>query len=370
MAFDISAMLAHLIEVRGSDLHLTVNTAPRVRVDGALRPTPFPVVTAEDLELVLAATLPTDRMEEFQAFGDTDFSLSLSTVGRFRGNASRQRGTAAIVLRRVLPNAVSAAKLGLPLVVTRLAEEQRGLVLVTGPTGSGKTTTLAAVVDHINTTRAAKIVTLEDPIEVLHPDKRSIVCQREIGNDTPDYVQGMRRVLRQDPDVILIGEMRDPETVGAALAAAQTGHLVLSTLHTTNATETINRIIDFFPPHQQHQTRLAIASALKGVISQRLIPTADGSGRVPAVEAMVVTGRIAARIVDPGTPGDSIEQQIAGGEYQGMQTFDQSLFALVKDGIVTLREAMAAATNSHDLLISLQAAGIARLNTGRPRDDA
>jgi twitching motility protein PilT len=301
-------------------------------------------------------------MEEFEVSGDTDFSLSLSEVGRFRGNASRQRGTAALVLRRVLPSAVKAVDLGLPPVVTRLAEEHRGLVLVTGPTGSGKTTTLAAMVDHINSTRAAKIVTLEDPIEVLHADKRAIICQREIGNDTPDYIQGMRRALRQDPDVILIGEMRDTETVSAAVAAAQTGHLVLSTLHTTNATETINRIIDFFPPHQQHQTRLAIAAVLKGVISQRLIPVANGGGRVPAIEAMVVTGRIAARILDPSATGDSIEEQIAAGEYQGMQSFDQSLFKLVKDGVITLREALPNATNSHDLLLSLQAAGIARVD--------
>jgi twitching motility protein PilT len=218
------------------------------------------------------------------------------------------------------------------------------------------------MVDHINSTRAAKIVTLEDPIEVLHADKRAIICQREIGNDTPDYIQGMRRALRQDPDVILIGEMRDTETVSAAVAAAQTGHLVLSTLHTTNATETINRIIDFFPPHQQHQTRLAIAAVLKGVISQRLIPVANGGGRVPAIEAMVVTGRIAARILDPSATGDSIEEQIAAGEYQGMQSFDQSLFKLVKDGVITLREALPNATNSHDLLLSLQAAGIARVD--------
>jgi len=190
------------------------------------------------------------------------------------------------VLRRVLPAAMSVLDLGLPPIVTRLAEEHRGMVLVTGPTGSGKTTTLAAMIDHINQTRSANIITIEDPIEILHPDKRSVVCQREIGTDTRDYAQAMRRVLRQDPDVILIGEMRDVETVSAALMAAETGHLVLSTLHTTNATETVNRIVDFFPPFQQQQIRLTLAGVLKGVVSQRLVPHASGEGRVPAIEAM------------------------------------------------------------------------------------
>jgi twitching motility protein PilT len=280
-------------------------------------------------------------------------------LGRFRGNAFRQRGTAAIVLRRVLPAAMSALDLGLPPIVTRLAEEHRGMVLVTGPTGSGKTTTLAAMIDHINQTRAANIITIEDPIEVLHPDKRSIVCQREIGTDTRDYSQAMRRVLRQDPDVILIGEMRDQETVHAALGAAETGHLVLSTLHTTNATETINRIVDFFPPFQQQQIRMTLAGVLKGVVSQRLVPRASGQGRAPAIEAMVVTGRIADRIVDPnGAGGESIEELIADGEYHGMQTFDQSLFALFKSGEVTLRAALAAASNPHDFRVALQNAGL------------
>jgi twitching motility protein PilT len=233
------------------------------------------------------------------------------------------------------------------------------MILVTGPTGSGKTTTLAAMIDHINQTRSANVITIEDPIEILHPDKRSIVSQREIGTDTRDYAQAMRRVLRQDPDVILIGEMRDTETVGAALTAAETGHLVLSTLHTTNATETVNRIVDFFPPFQQNQIRLTLAGVLKGVVSQRLVPHASGEGRVPAVEAMVVTGRIADRIIDPtGSGEESIEELIADGEYHGMQTFDQNLFSLFKSGEVTLRAALAAATNPHDFRVALQAAGL------------
>jgi twitching motility protein PilT len=303
--------------------------------------------------------MPVDRIEEFHRTGEADFSLSIEGLGRFRGNAFRQRGNAAMVLRRVLPAALSAMDLGLPPIVTRLAEELRGMVLVTGPTGSGKTTTLAAMIDHINQTRSGNIITIEDPIEILHPDKRSIVCQREIGTDTRDYAQAMRRVLRQDPDVILIGEMRDTETVGAALTAAETGHLVLSTLHTTNATETVNRIVDFFPPFQHNQVRLTLAGVLKGVVSQRLVAHASGEGRVPAIEAMVVTGRIADRIIDPtGSGGESIEELIADGEYHGMQTFDQSLFSLFKSGEISLRAAVAAATNPHDFRVALQAAGL------------
>src|SRR5919206_254115 len=247
-------------------------------------------------------------------------------------------------------------KVGSPPFVRRLAEEPRGMILVTGPTGSGKTTTIAAMIDHINENKAVNIVTIEDPIEVLHPDKRSIVNQREIGTDTEDYQQAMKRVLRQDPDVIFIGEMRDPDTVWAALSAAETGHLVLSTLHPPDAPETVNRIVDFFPPFQQKQVRLTLASSLRGVVSQRLLERADGKGRIPAVEVLVMTGRIFDRIVDPEGQ-ESIEDIIADGEYYGMQTFDQSLFGLYKNGLVGLRDAFAAATHPHDLRISLQQAG-------------
>lgn len=351
-------MLAHLVACGGSDLHVGAGSPPRIRVTSDLRPAPFPPVEPGELAAALRAVLPPERVAEFERSGEADFSLSLPGVGRFRGNACRQRGSAAVVLRRVLPAAVTAEQLSLPPIVTRLSNEQRGMVLVTGPTGSGKTTTLAAMIDHINTTRACKIVTIEDPIEVIHSDKRSVIWQREIGADTSDYAQAMRRVLRQDPDVILIGEMRDSETVSTALSAAETGHLVLSTLHTTSATETINRIIDFFPPSQHRQARLTLAGVLKGVVSQRLVPTADGQSRAPAIEAMVVTGRIADCIVDPDSPGESIEEQIAGGSYYGMQTFDQSLFQLVRAQSVTVQAAMGAATNPHDLMVALETAGV------------
>jgi twitching motility protein PilT len=269
----------------------------------------------------------------------------------------RQRGTVALVFRAVPPGIPSFEALGLPVAVQRLAEEQRGLVLVTGPTGSGKTTTIAAMIDHINRTRSVNIVTIEDPIEVLHQDKRSIVSQREIGSDTEGFAQAMRRVLRQDPDVIFVGEMRDAETVWAALTAAETGHLVVSTLHTADTIDTVNRIVDFFPADQHRQVRLSLATALRGVVSQRLLERADGPGRVPAVEILVNTGRVFERIVDPATPGDSLHEILADGDYYGMQTFDQALLRLVRAGRVELREAMAAATSPADLRLALQQAG-------------
>jgi twitching motility protein PilT len=339
-------------------LHLKVGSPPHVRIDGHLIATPFEPVSARDTEKTAYAIMSKARADEFAGGNEADFAYSVSGLGRFRVNVFRQRGSVGVVFRRVLPGTPSFESLGLPSVVRRLAEEPRGMILVTGPTGSGKTTTIAAMIDHINETRAVNVVTIEDPIEVLHTDKRAIVNQREIGTDTTDYAQAMKRVLRQDPDVIFIGEMRDPETVWAALSAAETGHLVLSTLHTTNATETVNRIVDFFPPFQQKQVRLTLASSLVGVASQRLLERADGKGRVPATEILVMTGRTFDRIVDPEQGQESIEDIIADGEYYGMQTFDQSLFALYKNGLVGLRDAMAAASHPHDFRIALQQAGL------------
>ena len=350
--------LRHLVERRGSDLHLKVGSPPRVRVDGRLETTPFPPLTAADTERLAYVVLTGVRADEFDATNEADVAVDHPGLGRFRVNVYRQRGTIALVARSVVPGVPSFSALGLPPAVERLADEQRGLVLVTGPTGSGKTTTIASMIDHINATRALNIVTIEDPIEVLHHDRRSIVSQREIGEDTLGFAEAMRRVLRQDPDVIFVGEMRDPETVWAALAAAETGHLVLSTLHTSNAVETVNRIVDFFPPHQHGQIRLSLATSLRGVVSQRLVPRADGSGRIPAVEVLVNTGRVYERIVDPDAAGDSIDEIVADGEYYGMQTFDQSLLALHRDGLVGLREAMAAATSPSDLRVAMQRAGL------------
>jgi twitching motility protein PilT len=356
---DLISLLNYVIDEDASDLHLKSESRPRVRVDGQLIEAPFDAVTSDEMELLVGQLLPANRAKEFEATSDADFATSAGGLGRFRGNAFRQRGEIGIVLRRVLPNVASIAELGLPDVVRTLASEARGLVLVTGPTGSGKTTTLAAMIDHINETRACNVVAIEDPIEIVHNDKKALINQREVGTDTSDYSQAVRRVLRQDPDVILIGEMRDPETVWAALSAAETGHLVLSTLHTSNATETVNRIVDFFPPFQQQQVRLTLASCLKGVVCQRLLERADELGRVPAVEVMVMTGRIADRITEPTSgKGETIEEMIAGGEWYGMQTFDQSLFRLYQDGQVTLRQAMAAASRPHDFRLALEHAGL------------
>ncbi len=361
MALDearLDDLLRFLVERRGSDLHLKAGTAPRVRVDGHLQAAPFDAPTAADTERLAFAVLPPARADEFDSTSEADFALDRPGLGRFRVNVYRQRGTVALVLRAVAPGIPSFTSLGLPPVVQRLAEERRGLVLVTGPTGSGKTTTIASMLDHINANRAVNIVTIEDPIEVLHVDKQAIVSQREIGADTEGFAQAMRRVLRQDPDVIFVGEMRDPETVWAALAAAETGHLVLSTLHTADTVETVNRIVDFFPADQHRQVRLSLATSLRGVVSQRLLERADGAGRVPAVEVLVNTGRVFDRIVDPDMPGDSLLELVSAGDYYGMQTFDQALLRLYADGRIGLREAMAAATNPSDLRVALQQAGL------------
>ena len=280
-----------------------------------------------------------DLVEEFERTNEADFAYSIRGVGRFRVNAFRARGAAGLVFRRVSVGAIPLDELGVPPVLGSLALEPRGLVLVTGPTGSGKTTTLAGMVDHINANREVHIVTIEDPIEVLHFDKIAMVNQREVRVDTDDFTTALRAAMRQDPDVILVGEMRDAETVKAALAASETGHFVMSTLHTTDATETINRIIDFFPPHEQKQIRLSLAGALRGIICQRLVPRADGEGRCVAMEIAVNTGRIADAIADPDKTG-TIQQLVCEGAYYGMQTFDQHLVSFIRDGVITLEAAM------------------------------
>jgi twitching motility protein PilT len=336
-----------------SDVHIKVGSVPVVRVDGHLERTDFEEATPAETERVAFAIMPKNRAEEFLDTGEADFAHSVAGLGRFRVNVHRQRGCVGLVLRRVQSSIPSFDSLGLPPSVRRLAENPRGLVLVTGPTGSGKTTTLAAMVDHINATMSRHIVTVEDPIEVLHADKQSIVIQREVGTDTADFNAALRRVLRQDPDVILIGEMRDAETVATALSAAETGHLVFSTLHTINATETINRIIDFFPPHQQRQIRMAVAGSLRGIVSQRLVEQRNGGGRVPAVEVLVATGRVFDKIVNAEETHE-IEEIIADGEYYGMQTFDQSLLSLYQRGAIDLREALAASTRPHDLRLLIE----------------
>jgi twitching motility protein PilT len=357
MAFDIDQALTYMIEREGSDLHIKVDSPPVARVHGGLFALqPFGELNAQDTEAALRHIADAEHMTDFEANGESDFSYAIPGVSRFRVNAFRQRGAVSIALRAI-PFAVRTIdELGLPPVVRKLAEEPRGIILLTGTTGSGKSTTLAAMIDQINSTTAKHIVTLEDPIEYLHRDKMSIVNQREVGSDTKSFAQAMRRVLRQDPDVILIGEMRDEETVRTALSAAETGHLVLSTLHTLDATETINRIIDFFPPHLQQQARVMLSSTLRGAISQRLVPRADREGRIAVSEVMVVTGRIQDLILNPEETG-RISEVIAEGEYYGMQTFDQALLKFVHAGQVSEEVAMKTASSPHDFKLMLQAGG-------------
>ena len=356
--FEIDAALHQLVEAGGSDLHLKAGAPPLVRVNGALRPLPDAApLSAQQTDGVLDRILPAgDHRAEFDAEHEVDFAYAIEGLARFRVNAFHQRGTTSLVMRAIPTRIKTVAELGLPPVVSELAEESRGIILLTGTTGSGKSTTLAAIIDHINRTRAEHIVTIEDPIEFLHEDKQSILNQREVGADTASFKRALRRVLRQDPDVILIGEMRDEETVHTALSAAETGHLVLSTLHTIDAPETVNRIVDFFPPHQQQQARAMVAGTLKGIISQRLVPTPDRRGRVAVCEVLRMTGRARDMILDPEQTG-RLREVIAEGEFYGMQTFDQALLHHVQAGRVTMADAMRIATSPHDFKLLVAAEG-------------
>jgi len=355
--FEIDSALRTLVERQGSDLHVKVGVPPTVRLHGELAQLEgYQPLSPEETEKALRDIAESRSLEEFDSSGEADFSYSIPGLSRFRVNAFRQRGSVSIVCRAIPFEIRSVEDLGLPPVVTKLSEEQRGIILVTGTTGSGKSTTLAAMIDHINRTRTDHIITLEDPIEYLHEDKGSIVNQREVGSDTESFARAMRRVLRQDPDVILIGEMRDEETVRTALSAAETGHLVLSTVHTLDATETINRVIDFFPPHLQQQARVMLSSTLRGAISQRLVPRPSGDGRIAICEVMVATGRIQDLILNPEETG-RITEVIAEGEFYGMQTFDQSLLAAVTRGDVSEEVAVETASSPHDFKLMLAAQG-------------
>jgi twitching motility protein PilT len=351
---DLDILLAEAVRLGASDVHLKLGRPPMVRIDGEIAPVPATAALTEaDLEVCLrTVTAPAPhRYEQFNESGDADLAYTVEGLPRFRVNVLRQRGSISLVLR-VIPKLVQGfADLGLPPAIERLAEEHRGLVLVTGATGSGKTTTLAAVVDHVNRTRQSHIVTIEDPIEILHDDRASIVNQREVGLDTESFGQALRRALRQDPDTILIGELRDAETAQTALQAAESGHLVLSTLHTIDAAETVSRIIEFFPEGKQAQIRSIMAGVLKGVVAQRLLPSVRG-GRVAVVELMITNARIA-DLIREGKP-DEITDAIAEGDYFGMQTFQQALIAAVVSGDVDSDVAANAASNRHDFLVALE----------------
>jgi len=355
--FDVQAALRELVEKEGSDLHLKVGASPIYRVHGELAAdASAEPLTDADTEGALHTLLDDQaKREEFERDREVDFSFEIAGVARFRINAFRQRGAISLVCRAIPHRISSIEELSLPDVVRELAEEERGIILLTGTTGSGKSTTLAAMIDHMNNTMSKHIVTIEDPIEFVHEDKRSAINQREVGMDTASFKRALRRVLRQDPDVILVGEMRDEETVQTALSAAETGHLVLSTIHTVDATESINRMLDFFPPHQHGQARSMIAGTVRGVISQRLVPGADG-GRVAVCEILRMTGRVRDMIMDPSQTGKLVEV-ITSGAYYGMQTFDQALFGHVKAGRVTFEDAMRVASSPHDFKLLMQADG-------------
>jgi len=351
----IDELLATAVQYGASDLHLKVGSYPMMRINGALAVcSEEKRLDREDTEVMADGLFTPEQREKFLRVQEVDLAYSVPGLGRFRCNAFQQRGTVALVLRVIPTRIKNIDELGLPPVLKKIAQEERGLVLVTGTTGSGKSTTLASMIDYINASRNAHIMTVEDPIEYLHRDHHSIVNQREVNVDTSSFSHALRSALRQDPDVILVGEMRDFETVETALLAAETGHLVFSTLHTLDATETINRIIAVFPPHQQRQVRIQLASVLKAAIAQRLLPRADGLGRVAAVEVMVTTAFIRDCIIDKDRTAQ-IHGAIASGTSQyGMQTFDQSIFGLYQQGFVTLEEALRWASNVDEFKLKVQ----------------
>jgi len=351
----VNDLLKIAVELGASDLHLKVGSYPMARVHGHLKPVTEELRLDHELLVEMAASImSTAQRQKFKDSQEVDLAYSIPGLGRFRCNVFQQRGTIGVVLR-VIPVIVKPVdQLNLPPILKKIAEEERGLVLVTGTTGSGKSTTLAAMIDHINATRSSHVITIEDPIEYLHRDNVSIINQREIGVDTRSFAYALRSALRQDPDVILVGEMRDMETIETALHAAETGHLVFSTLHTLDATETINRIISVFPPHQQKQIRLQLSSVLKAAISQRLVPTADGKGRAPAVEVLVATAFIKDCIIDKDKT-HLIAGAIAQGTSQyGMQTFDQSIFSLFQQEKITYEEALRWASNVDEFKLKVQ----------------
>lgn len=350
---ELDQLLRIMVEKKASDLHLRTGSRPIVRIHDELTPLEeVGVLTSSDVKRLAYSVMTEEQRKIYEQEFELDIGHSVSDVGRFRVNIFQQRGTIDMVLRRIPFDIPNFEELHLPPVLSVLADQPRGLVLVTGTTGSGKSTTLAAMINYINANKKTHIITVEDPIEFLHKDKMSIISQRELGSDTRSFSTALKYIMRQDPDVILIGEMRDLETMAAALTAAQLGHLVLSTLHTIDAISTVTRIIDMFPPHQQNQIRFQLADTLKGVISQRLLPLASGDGLIPAVEVMVVTPYIRKLIAENKL--SEINKAIQQGEYYGMQNFNQSLVTLYKSGKVTLEDAKENATSPEEFMLNIK----------------
>lgn len=355
MPFDLHGLLRLALERRASDLHLKVGAPPVLRIDHQLVPIQDrPCLTQADLETTVSLVTTEPQRQRFAQRRELDLSYGVAELGRFRANLFQQRGMVGVAFRVIPLKVETIEELNLPPIIGKLAMEPRGMVLVTGTAGSGKSTTLAAMIGHINSHRTGHIVTIEDPIEFLHADNRCLINQREVGIDTESFADALRSALRQDPDVILVGEMRDFDTIGTAIVAAETGHLVLSTLHTIDAAETVNRIIAIFPPYQQEQIRLQLASLLRGVISMRLIPRADGKGRVPAVEVMVATATIRECIADSDKTRKIPEVIAAGMSEYGMQTFDQSLMSLYQRGLVSYEEALRWSSNPNDFALKVR----------------
>ncbi len=351
---NLKQMLVEMLNRSASDLHIRVGIRPHLRVNGLLEQIASDPISLEKMDQIVAQILNEKQREKFYRKNEMDLALSVAKLGRFRINLFRQRGTSGIAIRAVNTQVPTFEDLNLPPVIKKLSTETRGLVIVTGTTGSGKSTTLASMVEEINATRPVNIMTIEDPIEYIYRDKKSIVSQREVGGDTESFATALRHAFRQDPDIVLIGEVRDLETMSIALTAADTGHLVLTSLHTLNVTETISRIISFFPPHQHQQIRLLLAGTLQGMIGQRLLSRSDMNGRVPALEVMVNTAAIRECIIreeDTVNIPDLISQ---GGSEYGMQTFDQSIMKLYKSGMISFEDAMSAATNPDDFDLRLK----------------
>jgi len=351
---NLRQMLVEMLSKSASDLHLRVGIRPTLRIDGKLSPIGTDSLTKDEMMAILNQILSDDQKRRFHQRNEMDLALSVTKLGRFRINLYRQRGTPGVAIRGVNTTVPTFDELNLPEVVRKVAEARRGLVIVTGTTGSGKSTTLAAMLEYINESRSENILTIEDPIEYIFRDKNSVISQREVGGDTPSFGSALRHAFRQDPDVIMIGEIRDQDTMSTALAAADTGHLVLTTLHTMNAVETISRIISFFPPHQHQQIRLLLAGTMQSLICQRLLARSDGPGRIPAVEVLISTASVREYLIDEMKTPAVLELIESGMIQYGMQSFDQSIMKLHRQGIISYEDAMAQASNPDDFDLRLK----------------